>query len=107
MKLLLVALFLIFTSFAPLASAADTAPGRRVFETNCATCHGSNGAGTKVGHEVGVPNLRSQEIQQHSNQAWKQQIKNGKNSMPAFGDMLSSQQIDLIVKYVRTFAPKQ
>jgi mono/diheme cytochrome c family protein len=107
MKLLLVALFLISTSFTLLASTADTAQGRKVFETNCATCHGSNGAGTKAGQEVGAPDLRSQKIQQHSNQVWKQQIKNGKNSMPPFGAMLSSQQIDSIVKYVRTFATKQ
>lgn len=105
MKILLV--FLISISLMPLVCAADTAAGRKVFETTCAGCHGSNGAGTKAGQQAGAPDLRSQQIQQHSDQVWKQQIQNGKNSMPAFGALLSSQQIDSIVKYVRTFAPKQ
>jgi cytochrome c6 len=106
-KIWFMALFLISISFMPLASATDNGPGRKVFENTCATCHGSDGAGTKAGQEVGAPDLRSQQIQQHSDQVWKQQIQNGKNSMPAFGGLLSSQQIDSIVKYVRTFAPKQ
>src|SRR5262249_18285835 len=106
MKICLTALFLISINFTIVAFAADQAAGRKVFQNTCATCHGPNGAGSPAGKSVGAPDLCSAKVQHDSDELWKQQVQNGKNNMPAFGALLSPEQIDSVVKYVRTFASK-
>jgi cytochrome c6 len=83
------------------ASSTDTAAS--TFKSKCAGCHGADGAGTTLGTRLHAPDLRSKEVQGQTPAALAQVITAGKNSMPAFGNRLDSDQIQKLVAYVRTF----
>jgi len=84
---------------APTASAADRSAD--LFKQKCAMCHGANGAGKGK-----VPALSSAEVQQKSDADWKTAIekgvKNDKGTMAGYAGKLTPEQIDGLVKYVRS-----
>lgn len=103
---------------APLAARADGNPaaGRAVYEQSCAACHGPNGRGdgpaamalnpkprnfTDAARMAKIPQSERLEV-----------VTEGGASaglspvMPAFKGALSPQQIDDVLAYVATFAPK-
>ena len=81
--------------------AADTSAGKTVFEANCKSCHGVDGSGSPIGKSLNAPDLRSPAVQQHSSAQWATQIANGKGNMPAFKNILTPDQIQSLVRYVR------
>lgn len=85
------------------ASAAVTA----TFRTKCAICHGPDGAGSEVGKSMNVPDLRSQAVQGLADAELAQIISDGKAGMPSFKSSLSADQIQALVKHVRTLAKKK
>jgi len=91
----------------PLA-LAQTAPApetaESLFKTNCALCHGDDGAGTDLGKKFNVKDLRSKEVQDKSSADLAEIIRAGKNNMPAFGKRLSEEQIQKLVDYIRQLA---
>jgi cytochrome c6 len=76
-------------------SAADT------FKTKCAMCHGENGAGKGK-----VPALSAPDAQKMSDADLKAAIEKGTKTpngmMPAYGTKLPADQVDALVKYVRS-----
>lgn len=84
-------------------AATPDIDGVAVFKTNCASCHGDDGAGTSAGFSLNVADLRSKDVQGLSNNQLEQIVKNGKENMPAFSGNLSDQQIAAVVAHVRTF----
>jgi len=74
------------------------------FQARCSTCHAEHGEGSEVGASLNVPDLRSPRVQKNDDAFLRQFIKNGKNNMPAFGRDFSDQQIDSIIRLVRSFA---
>jgi mono/diheme cytochrome c family protein len=89
-----------------LATPSDSASGASIFKTKCASCHGTNGAGTATGHSLNVVDLRSAVVQGHSDAQLEQVVKNGKDNMPPFSGTLTDQQISDVVFHVRTFKNK-
>jgi cytochrome c6 len=85
------------------ASAAVSA----TFRTKCAICHGPDGAGSEVGKSMNVPDLRSQAVQGQADAELSQIISDGKGGMPSFKSSLSADQIQALVKHVRTLAKKK
>jgi len=83
----------------PTASSADSSAD--LFKQKCAMCHGENGAGKGK-----VPALSSAEVQQKSDADFKTAIekgvKNDKGMMPGYSGKLTPEQIDGLVKYVRS-----
>ena len=81
------------------ASSADSSAD--MFKQKCAMCHGENGAGKGK-----VPALSSAEVQQKSDADFKTAIekgvKNDKGMMPGYGGKLTPEQIDELLKYVRS-----
>ncbi len=81
------------------ASSADSSAD--LFKAKCAMCHGENGAGKGK-----VPALSSAEVQQNSDADFKtaleKGVKNDKGMMPGYGGKLTPEQIDELVKYVRS-----
>jgi alcohol dehydrogenase (cytochrome c) len=72
------------SSLAPsVGGAADLANGSEVFETACTFCHGADGAG---GH--GGPAFTALSVEEV-----RRVVGEGRNEMPAFGTMLSPEQI--------------
>ena len=98
---------LLITSVALLASRAaaqDAAAGAAVFKSKCVTCHGADGAGTAMGKSLKVLDLRSSEVQSRSDAELIQVVSDGKNNMPGFKGNLTDDEIQSVVKFVRTLA---
>src|SRR5262245_35563559 len=103
---------------APRAEAADPASGRRVYDDNCAICHGpeGNGRGHAAHHFVSAPRdftaarykLRSTGSGQlPTDEDLKRSIVRG---LPGTGmvpqDHLSTTEIDAVIAYIKTLSPK-
>lgn len=89
----------------PTATADPAVAGGRLFELNCAECHGPAGEGHAI---PSAPALDSTEHAfHHPDWELRQFITNGKVSfgpvdMPAFGDKLSEQEIGLVIAYLKS-----
>lgn len=89
----------------PELYAFGVAGGKAAFKDNCATCHGSGGAGAK-----GYPNLNDDDwLWGGTPEAIYQTIKFGiraphdetrSSQMPAFGEMLTGEEIENIAEFV-------
>ncbi len=103
--LLLIAGFIHSSSYAATAvtdSNSETTPVLSLFKKHCASCHGENRLGL-----VGPP-LIPQSFKRLKPDAAALVIKNGRaaTQMPAFGQILSAQQISQLVDYIYT-KPRQ
>jgi cytochrome c6 len=97
-----------FPFFVVQANAAQAgASMASTFKSKCAICHGPDGAGSEVGKSMNVPDLRSQAVQGLPDSELVEVITNGKNGMPSFKSSFSTEQIQSLVKYVRTLAKKK
>jgi cytochrome c6 len=84
-------------------SAADT------WKAKCKACHGEDGkAKTKMGEKEKIPDLTNADWQKrHSDEVLKDAITNGSKDNPKmkpFKDKLTPEQIDGLVKYVRSLS---
>jgi cytochrome c6 len=98
LSIVLVAIAMFAVGFGRPALAGDAANGAKVFSANCAACH-------MGGNNVIMANktLKKDALAQfgmNSVEAITNQVKNGKNAMPAFGGRLSDSQIDDVATYV-------
>ncbi len=92
-------LLMIFT-LAGIASAEN--PGKAIFTTKCALCHGPDGTGkTSIGKTLKIPDFHSPDIKKLADSDLKTVVTNGKNKMPSFKGKLTDAQIDQVISYVR------
>ena len=81
-------------------------PGAATFKSKCVLCHGADGSGnTPLGKQLQAANLHSKEVQKKTNAELHKIIHDGQTNMPPFGDQLTDQQIDQVIKYVRSLKP--
>jgi mono/diheme cytochrome c family protein len=74
---------------------------RSLYITNCARCHGADGAGqTTLGKKLEAPNLR-ESAREMSTGKITRIITNGKSEMPSFKKKLSKAQISSLASYIR------
>lgn len=85
----------------PIADADILRQGGRVFQQNCAVCHGENGEGHA---EVAqAPALDASEHAWHHPDGQLQEIiQKGGTQMPGFEDMLSNDEIIAVIRYFQT-----
>ena len=89
--------------------------GRQIYKSACAACHGSDGRGTPK-EIAGFEKPRTfpdftvcNQTTPEPNAAWKAVAVHGGNSrgfsriMPSFSEALTSEQIDNVIEYMRTF----
>ena len=85
------------TGAAGTTAAASNVDGQKLYEQNCAACHGKTGGGgigpSLKGIESKFPNAADEEAI----------VTNGQGSMPGFGGSLSAEEISAVVAYTRTF----
>jgi cbb3-type cytochrome c oxidase subunit III len=76
------------------AGPSDSSDGEAIFTQNCASCHtlAAAGASGTIG-----PNL---DESQPTAELATDRVTNGSGAMPAFGDVLSEEQIQAVVAYV-------
>ena len=87
-------------SFAALAAAEN--PGKAVFASKCALCHGPDGKGnTSIGKSLQIADLHSADVQKLTDDDLKTVITNGKNKMPPFKGKLTGEQTLQVISYIR------
>jgi mono/diheme cytochrome c family protein len=92
------ALTLVLSSAYTLAS-----PGADTFKARCAPCHGATGKGdTKMGQHLKLRDLGSADVQKKTEDELEAIIDKGKGKMPAYGGKLTKEQIEDLVKFIRS-----
>lgn len=96
-------------------SGSQNANGEKIFKSACIACHGSDGRGTPktlAGFEPPrtFPDFtKCDQTTPEPNTAWRDVILHGgpvrgfSQIMPSFGEALTSEQIDSVIEYVRSF----
>jgi len=100
-SLLLTGIIAFLTS--AVVQAADTPDGAAVYKQKCQMCHGADGKGFPA---IKTPDLTDPKWQASiSDKEMTEVIKNGKKGtpMPAFADKLKDDEIQAVVKFIRTF----
>jgi len=92
----------------PALTGKDSAEASRLYNINCAICHGADGKAngplaTKVG---GVVNLTMDQFVKMADGTMYHSINYGKNNMGSYASQLSPRQRWQIIQYVRTLQPK-
>jgi len=78
--------------------------GQAIFKSKCVLCHGADGRGnTPLGKQLQAANLGSKEVQKLSDEKLRQIIHDGQANMPSFADQLSTEEINHVLRYVRSF----
>lgn len=99
-----------------IASNGDASMGKKVFKSNCATCHGITGKGDGPASASLTPKPRdltdTQFMSDKSDEYLYRAISQGGGAvgkspaMPAFGSMLSKQDIENLISYIRSLSQK-
>jgi alcohol dehydrogenase (cytochrome c) len=84
--------------FAGLLAAQDTAPGRLVFESRCARCHGGDGSGGEMG-----PAIRGR-LASRSDEQLAKLIHEGTGAMPPVS--VVDAEITPLVRFLRSLQPR-
>lgn len=83
--------------------AADKPDGSAIYKQKCSMCHGLDGKGFPA---IKTPDLTDHKWQtSKSDKEMTEVIKNGKKGtpMPPFADKLKDDEIQAVIKFIRTF----
>ena len=78
--------------------AADPTKGAKLYNQHCVDCHGSHGDGQMPG----VPDFRRTQVLFKPDTVLSETIQQGKNIMPGFAGVLTRDQINDVIAYIRT-----
>ena len=81
------------------AQAADPGLGGQLYSQHCSTCHGEDGRGTMPG----VPDFTRGEGLFQANHMLARSIRDGKTVMPAFRGILTDNEINDLIAYLRMY----
>ena len=90
-------LLVLMTAGAFAQDQAEIAAGAEVYQTNCSACHGE-----RLISPGGIPDLRKLGAEDRAR--FETVVTEGKGQMPAWGGMLSEQEIGQIWAYIRSRA---
>jgi cytochrome c551 len=77
--------------------------GGDLFKSKCAMCHGPDGKGdTAMGKKFALRDLASADVQKQSDAELSGIITKGKGKMPPYEGKLTSDQVQSVVKFIRT-----
>ena len=99
-SLLLAGIIVLLTS--PVVRAAESPDGAAVYKQKCQMCHGADGKGFPA---IKSPDMTDPKWQASvTDKEMTEVIKNGKKGtpMPAFADKLKDEEIQAVVKFIRT-----
>lgn len=86
-----------------LSATALADAGGDVFKAKCASCHGPTGAAdSAMGKSMKLRDLGSAEVQKQSDAELTAIVAKGKKPMPGYEGKLTNDQINDVVKYVRS-----
>lgn len=81
--------------------ASDINQGRKIYQRDCAICHGADGNSTMAN----AANFKLGEGLFQSDESLLNRIQNGKRACPAYRGILSEQKIFDVIAYIRTLYP--
>ena len=87
-----------YFSFTTPTFAIDLARGAEIFQTNCAGCHVNGGNIVRRGKNLKLKALHRNKVDNLD--AVIELVTNGKNSMSAYGERLTTQEIEQVSAYV-------
>lgn len=86
-----------------LPMPAATTDAATTLKAKCAGCHGVDGSGnTPVGKSLGVKDMGSPAVQSMTDAQLAEVITKGEGKMPGYGGTLSQEDINALVKYIRS-----
>nr|YP_010196692.1 cytochrome c553 [Gracilaria cliftonii]UAD84496.1 cytochrome c553 [Gracilaria cliftonii] len=88
----------IFINNVQATFAADLDAGEQIFSANCAACHANGNNSIMPDKTLKSDALSGNDM--NSIQAITNQVRNGKNAMPAFGGRLADEDIENVANYV-------
>ena len=99
--------FLFLVSFYPNADGRSISKGRMIYEARCAACHGLNAKGSfPMAKDLKVDplslDLTRTRVVHRSDLDLQRSISNGHYKMPKHREILTPQQIQSVVKYLRS-----
>lgn len=95
--------FFLVLAITMVATGSWADGGADLFKSKCAVCHGATGAGdTAMGKTMKVRDLSSADVQKQADADLTGIITNGKGKMPKYDGKLTKEQIDDVVKFIRT-----
>lgn len=83
-----------------IAPKPEVSLGEKIFTGNCAACH--IGGNNVILAEKNLSKAALEQYAMNSVAAIKTQVTGGKNAMPAFGENLTSAEIEAVARYVLT-----
>ena len=87
------------------ATPDEMAFARANYAQHCLACHGEEGNGGIAEVEdkkIKVPSLKAGHALKHTDDDFVEQITEGEEEMPAFKDKLSPDEINMLVRFIRT-----
>ncbi|HYM60672.1 MAG TPA: cytochrome c [Thermoanaerobaculia bacterium] len=88
--------------------AKEAAEGKKTFDVKCKSCHGPEGkADTTMAKNMKIKAFESKEVQEQSKEALYKTIEDGKGKMPSYKGKLNKDQINDLVDYIKSLAPKK
>ena len=90
-----------------IAVAGMTAPlladdAAALYKSKCQACHGADGKPSATGEKMGAKDFHAPDIAKMSDADLVKITKEGKGKMPAYAGKLTDDQINELVKFVRT-----
>lgn len=80
----------------------------KVFKTNCSLCHSADGSGNSpTGKAFHAKDLRSEEVQKHTDAELAEVITKGRGKMPSFSAKIKPDDVQKLVAYIRSLAQKK
>ena len=90
------------------AAGGDVAAGERIYKQRCVLCHGPEGKGDGPGAAALNPKPRNHTDASYMSTQTDEQllhsIRDGKGQMPAWGKILSEEEMHSVLAYIRTLA---
>jgi mono/diheme cytochrome c family protein len=88
----------------------DLAPGKKLFETKCAQCHGKDAKGVPNLYKVmkldpSLLDLTRADAVKMTDEKTTATVMNGNKKMPKFKAKLTGDEIKSVVRYLRTLQP--
>ena len=91
----------------PARSSLPDDEGENLFMAKCTICHGTDGSGnTPTGKKLKIPDLRSANVQEQSDEQLILTVTNGRGNMPAFEKRLREEQIRHVIAHLRRLDSK-
>ena len=92
--------YMVVGLFVNPALAADQ-KAEDIYQSKCQGCHGAVGHATNIGKKLGAKDFQDPNVVRMPASALMAIIKQGKNKMPSYNDVLTKAQIRDLARYIK------